>query len=254
MTARRAKQIIYGAFYLIIIIGIAAGIYYRFFRVTPSCFDHIQNEGEAGVDCGGPCAAVCAPSTEEIVVGGLSTFASSPGHYTFLARVENHADGLAARSFDYALDLEDASGTVLQSLPGNSFLYGGEVKYLVFPNISVPERFGHASLAIRNPEWVPAATMGLVPQFGNPLPVTGSAITSSTITVTGALTDGDVSAFQNVMIVAIFYGANGIPIGASETELNGIAPSQTETFSVSYPAVPNANPLLTKIYAYALRP
>jgi hypothetical protein len=253
MTVRRTKQLIYGAIYLLIVIGIVVGAYYRFFWVAPSCFDHIQNQGETGVDCGGPCAKVCAPTEETIVVGDLRAFASSPGHDTFLARIENHNPGLAARSFGYELDLVDASGAVLQSFFGNSFLYSGEVKYVVVPNVAVAGAFDHAALTVQNPDWIPAAQMGLIPQFGNPLPVTGNTVTSSTLTVTSALTDSDIAAFKNIVIVAIFYSVNGIPIGASETELDAIAPNQTEQIAVSYPAVPNINPLLTKIYAYALR-
>jgi hypothetical protein len=30
---------------------------------TPTCFDGIQNQGETGIDCGGPCPACCSPAT-----------------------------------------------------------------------------------------------------------------------------------------------------------------------------------------------
>ncbi len=260
MTARRAKQIVYGALYLIVVFGVLWGAYSLFARFAPpaapapACSGGVGGGGIVG-GAGGSAGAGCAPAgAGGIVVGALTTFVSGgPGHDTFLARVENHNIGFAARSFDYALELMDPSGTVLRSVPGSSFLYGGEVKYVVVPNVAAGA-FDHAALAVQNADWVPAADLGAPPQFGNPLAVTGSGITSSTITVTGALTDGDPAAFQNIVIVAVFYGANGVAVGASETELDAIAPGETEPFSVSYPAVPNVNPLLTKLYAYALRP
>ncbi len=255
MDVRTAKQAIYGALFLIIVVGIIAGVYFSFFRVTASCFDGIQNQGETGIDCGGPCATVCAPANlHDIVVGSVQSFASGPGHTTFLAEVENHNTGFAIRSFGYEFILYDASGNAIATVSGQSFIYAGEVKYIVLPNEATSAPVDHASLVIQNPAWTPAATLGLVPQFGNPLTITGGTVSSSTATVTGRITDGDVSSFTNILIVAIFYGVDGNPVGASQTELDAIAPNQTESFSVMYPAVPNMDPSLTKAYAYALRP
>ena len=53
-------------------------------------------------------------------------------------------------------------------------------------------------------------------------------------------------------MVAVFYDASGNPVGASQTKLDAIAPNQTESFSVTYPAAQTIDPALTKAYAYAL--
>ena len=252
------KQVIYGVLYLVVFVGVALGIYFLFFHTAPSCFDGAQNQGETGVDCGGPCAKVCVPATlPEIVVGNVRVFASSPGHYTFLAEVENHNTGFASPNFAYAFDLYDASGTLIGLVPGQSFIYASEVKYLLTPNVSVATTVHHAVLVMGSTTWTAGAAMGLVPQFGNsrgaPLPVTGTTISSSTIVVTGQVADSDSTAFTNVLVVAIFYDGDGNPVGASQTVLDAIAPNQTEDFSVTYPVAPSIVPSLTKVFAYALR-
>lgn len=257
MDTRRTKQLIYGGIYAIFWIAVIALVYFLFARPAPSCFDHIQNEGEQGVDCGGPCAKACIPSNLAAIVPltpGVYTFPATPGADTFLVEVENANSGFAAQSFDYNFDLYDASGTIVQSIPGQSFIYGSEVKYLLVVNQAVSSTFDHAQLSVSNVDWVPAATLGIVPQFGNPLPPTGSSISSSTITVTGELTDRDISAFQNILIVAVFRGDDNSVLGASQTEIDGIAPQQSQSFSVIYPNVPGIDPALTQFYAYALRP
>ncbi len=257
MTARSAKQVIYGAFYLIVLAAIAGGVYFIFVRNSAPSGPVAACAGGAN-GAGGASGAGCVPSgAAGIIVGELYDFSSGAGSYTFLARVENHETGFAAKSFDYALELEDASGTVTEAFSGTSFLYDGEVKYIVVPNISAGA-FDHASFVVENPDWVAARDFGPAPQFGNPLPVTGgnNGSGSGEITVAGTLEDGDPSAFSNITIVAILYGGNGAVVGASETELNAIAPGETEPFSVSYPAAaaPGVNPLLTQFYAYAARP
>src|ERR1700689_3190673 len=104
MDARRTKQLIYGAIYLAVLIVVITGIYFWFLKPAPSCFDHKQDGGETGVDCGGPCAAICTTGAVPIaLVPGtdVSSFLSNPGHYTFLAEVLNTNPGFAAQSFDY---------------------------------------------------------------------------------------------------------------------------------------------------------
>jgi hypothetical protein len=188
-------------------------------------------------------------------VGGVQSFVTSLGHYTFLAQIANANTDFGARSVGYSIDLYGgASSTLIASIPGQSFIYGGEVKYLLVPNLLVSTPFTNASLTIMNANiaWITSSTMGGVPQFVvqnlGPGP-----LSSSTVSVNGELTDNDASAFSNILIVGVFKDVNGNVIGASQTELDGIAPNQTETFSVSYPVTPDIDPSLTELYAYALR-
>ena len=258
MDLRTTKQIIYGTFYLIIWGIIIFAGYRIFFYAPPSCFDHIQNEGETGVDCGGPCAAACIPENLNTItpLAAPSVFVAAPGHYTVLGQVENANPGFAAHGFDYAFTLYDASGTVLATIPGHSFMYASEVKYLVAPNVMIAtDTVDHAALTIGDIDWIPGTTLGVVPDWGpqKEPQIIGSSANSSTVTVDGELTDDDVSAFNNILIVAIFKDASGDPIGASQTEIDSIAPNQTQTFSVIYPVSPTVAPALTTLYAYALR-
>ena len=256
MDARLAKQAIYGAFFLVILIGIVTAVYFKFLKPTASCFDAVQNQGEVGVDCGGPCSAVCLPSTLRniTIVGGVSVFPSSAGHDTLLTEVANPNSGFAAQAVNYRFDLFDATGTFISSVPGRSFIYANEVKYLLAANVAVPVPVDHAVLAMQDPTWTEAATLGLVPQFKNPLPVTGGAVSSSIITVNGRIVNSDITTFTNILIVAIFRGvAGGPPLGASQTKVDRLGPNEAQDFSVMYPAGPAIDPLLTQLYAYALR-
>ena len=90
--SRRVKQVVYGILYLAILGGIVTGIYFLLLKQPASCFDGIQNEGEAGIDCGGPCAVVCIPSTIQPLsaLGAVSVFAPvDANHATLLVQIEN---------------------------------------------------------------------------------------------------------------------------------------------------------------------
>jgi hypothetical protein len=258
MDLKRTKQLIYGTLYLVIWILIFFAVYRSFFYTAPSCFDGKQDQNETGVDCGGVCAKACIPTNLNTIsaITNPSVFASSPGHYTLLGQVANANPGYAAQTFTYEFDLYDAEGTLIGIVPGESFMYSAETKYLIAPNIAVAtDTVDHATLNVVDIAWTPGETMGHVPNWGpqGEPQVIGSNFASSTITVDGALTDDDLAAFNNILIVAIFKDANGNPIGASQTEVDSIQPNQTVDFSVSYPTNPVIAPALTTLYAYALR-
>lgn len=255
MDIRRAKQVIYGSFYLIVIGSILTAAWFSVVKPPASCFDARQNQGEEGVDCGGPCVLACIPANVQklVATGDVSLFPSTPGHYTLLAEVANRNAGFAVPLMEYKFDLYGATGTFLGSIPGTSYIYGGEVKYLLAPNVAVPADAVSAMLVIPPPTWVPSETLGVVPRFNNPLPITGSELSSSTITVHGRIVNGDIATFRNILVVAIFRGAAGTVFGASQTKVDRLAPNDAQDFSVMYPYDARIDPSLTQIYGYALR-
>jgi hypothetical protein len=258
--SRTVKQVIYGAIYLGVFFGIIAWVYFSYLKPAPTCFDNIQNQGEEGVDCGGPCAKVCTPTSIQpiAVMGDVTTFTTSPNRVTFLVRVVNANSDFAARSFDYRFDLynatgTNATGTLIQSISGQSFAYAGEVKYLIFPNEEVSSSVNRATFTAMNPEWAKSSDFGAAPQLVVQN-VKTETVSSSTIGAGGTLTNNDTSAFDKVTVIAIFKDAAGAPVGASQTELDNVAANGTYDFSVTYPATRNVNLAATEIVAYGLRP
>jgi hypothetical protein len=254
---RFAKQFIYGTFYVVIWALVIFAVRGFFFHSAVSCFDGKLDQGEQGVDCGGPCATACTAGVQPVAVLNTYTLASTPGHTTFLAKVANLNAALAAEYFAFSFDLRDASGTIVQSFPGGSFLYPNEVKYVALVNQTVAGGSDHPTaawtltIATATTQWVASSSFGASPNIAVQNIVT--QLGSSTALATGQLTDYDTSPFQSIFIIAVFKDAVGNPIGASQTELDNIAPNQTENFSVSYPAIPNINPSLTEVQAYAVR-
>lgn len=259
MSIRFAKKVVYAAFYIIIVVLIGWGVFGLFFHPTVSCFDHVQDQGELGVDCGGPCSTICTAGAQPLTVLSVNAFASTVGHDTFLAQVANPNANLAAQNFDYAFNLYDASGTLLQSIPGQSFLYGsqsgGAVKYLLLVNQPVPILVASIQLSVPTSTiaWVSSSSLGTAPQLisGN----VSTQVGSSTVVTSGQIIDNDTATFNHILIIAVFKNAQGNPIGASQTEIDQIAPGQSENFSVSYPATTAAdiNPAATQIEVDALR-
>lgn len=253
--SRRVKQIVYGIFYLVVLGIIVTGIYFLFLKPRPSCFDGIQNEGEQGVDCGGPCAKVCLPSTIQPIsaLSAVRVFPLAGGSVTVLAQLENANPDYAALSFNYVVTLYGADGsTAVATFDGTSYAYADETKYLILPNEPISATTSRADIAVSNIQWMPASQMGSAPKFAF-TNIENIAGANGLVSVSGNITDRDVSSFSNIIIVAVFKDAAGTPVGASQTELDALAPGETQNFSISYPLVPNEDISATDIEAYAER-
>ncbi len=74
-----------------------------------------------------------------------------------------------------------------------------------------------------------------------------------TLAVSGQITNDDLAALRNITVVAIFKDQFGNAAGVSQTVIDGLAPQETQNFSVSYPASPNINLAATEVHAYAWR-
>ncbi len=247
MSTRRAKQLIYGTLYLLIVLILCAGIYGIF--VLPF------------ITASTPAActpSTCAPtSTAPIAASIVSTFVTSPGHDTFLAQLQNANANYGATLVSYELNFDDASGTVLQSIPGQSFIYPSQNKYILFPNETVPAVYDHVVLVVTGAEWLASATMGA----SDPGSAAGgfaqqniqASVGPTTVSVGGQLVNTGVASYAQVIVMAFFKDAGGTIIGASQTELQNVSAGATNNFSVIYPNEPNVNPAVNQIVVYALR-
>lgn len=235
---RRAKQIIYGVFYFIVLAGIFTGFYFLYLRPKPIV----------------PCVDCLPSAIQPITAGTVAVFTPTAGHATLLVRVVNWNTDVGASTFSYTFTAYDASGTNLGSISGSSFAYPDETKYIVMPNEAVSGTVAVADFSVGVVQWVASSTTGTAPNFAftnvATAPIAGS---SSTIAATGEITNDDNAALQNITVVAIFKDQYGNPAGVSQTVIDGLQPQETQNFSVSYPAEPNINLSATEVHAYSRR-
>jgi hypothetical protein len=247
MSTRRAKQLIYGTFYLLIVLAVCAGIY--FILVLPSV------TASAPVAC---TPSTCAPtSTAPIAASIVSTFVTGSGHDTFLAQFQNANADFGAPLVNYELDFDDASDTVLQSIPGQTFIYPRQNKYILLPNEIIPAAYDHMAFVVTGVEWLASNTMGAVDPGiapgGFALQNVQASVASTTVAVGGQIVNTGVASYAQVIVMVLFKDGDGNVVGVSQTEVDNVAAGATNDFSVIYPAEPNVNPAVNQILVYALR-
>lgn len=124
---------------IIILIILAFSIYklYPYIFPKPTCFDHIQNGLEDGVDCGGGCQLICETAILPVEIKSVRAIETEKDLYDLVAIVQNKNndkepnDGLMT----YRFSIYDKAGTLIKSIDINSELMLGQSFPVIIQNI-----------------------------------------------------------------------------------------------------------------------
>ncbi|MBS3902907.1 MAG: FxLYD domain-containing protein [Anaplasmataceae bacterium] len=249
--SRQLKQLLYGGFYLGIIIFFIIPFYNAFLKPTPSCFDKVQNQNEEGVDCGGVCSQICLPA--DLAPISLAErpriFTPFPGRLSILVALKNPNAEYGA-NLQYKIFLEDATGQVLGVTTQDEVLFSSQIKYILLPNFSLEgaDKVTQARVEVLYTDWLPQAFISQ-PRVSLRNEITQEE--EGVIRVRGTVVNEDIKAAERVNIVALIVNEWGGTLGASATVLENLAPGEVREFSISHPKVPNVNFDETKVFIAA---
>lgn len=216
MDARLIKQIIYGGFYFVIAAIIAFYLYSAFV---------LQTEPTSVVS-----------SLAPLSVGNERLVSLPFGTTSLIAKIVNPNLSFGAEEFDYTWELYDASGNHLRSLPGNSFIYPGEVKYVAVSDIGAGlENASSVRLTLgdsKNWNWLPLVSFSK-PNIILMRPETD--VSGGRMQRTGTLINNEPFAFSKVRIVGIIFDFLGREAAVSETELRDVRAFEERFFSLNFP-------------------
>jgi hypothetical protein len=249
---RLVKQLLYGLLYIAVFIGIPIGIYFALLKPAPTCWDGVQNGKEEGVDCGGNCPRACIPANLQPLQAfkGVKVMPLDAAHASVLVEVTNPNVDYAAPQFWYAIMFTDGTGAT-STLSGSSYIYGGEVRDLVFPNLAFEgDAVKEAAAVFSVPQWVPASV------WRRPALRIQHAATErkdGQLGVVGELVNDDSTGFPSVEVVAVFRGRFGEVAGVSRTVLENVLPGEPRAFTVLHPDIPGAELGATNVALSAVR-
>lgn len=230
---RLAKQITFGFIFLLIAGFFSWFVYVNFIQPPPSCFDNKKNQNETGVDCGGPCTPCEIKYLKEIQVsqGWPKWFKTADSASGIIAEIYNPNPDWAAVSFSYQFDIKDQFGSLLKTVSGNSFIYGGELKYLIEPVVNVDlKKITSVDLKISNPKWVSindfkkpeVEIQDIKTEKKDMLYVSGKAVNRSEFD------------FKNTIVYALVYNKNGEFLAASRTIIDSLDKFSSSNFKISF--------------------
>ena len=254
MPRRLRKQILYGVFYLLVLALIGGGVYLAFFKPAISCYDKIKNQDEVEVDCGGVCSGLCVPIRAKPIesVGQILVLYPESDSMSILAQIKNPNPDYAAKYFTYAFSFYDDTNNPIRVFQGTSFMYPGETKYILVPNVPSVD-FLRVEFSAENIDWVPAKNEHGAPRVS----IVGPEVNPTEdgrLVIEGTIVNNDVVILVNIAVLATFGGPLGQTSGASQTEVIGLSPGEARAFSIVHPGLENIDLTATKIFIYAQRP
>lgn len=204
-----------GVFILLVLVSVPLFLYVN---RDPTCTDNILNQGEDGVDCGGPCPELCHMGNEGLIVDWARVFRVDDGVYDMGALVENTNKGEGATEAIYHFKMYDERNILIAERFGKTFILPDN-KWVVFEgNVSTGERTPrHAFIDFPDDiSWlrtdlqtvdIPDISVRdqLYAEVGGMPRVTATLVNKSPFPV------------ENIEVVAVLSDAGGTAIGLSRT-------------------------------------
>ncbi|MEK7624436.1 MAG: hypothetical protein AAB404_01775 [Patescibacteria group bacterium] len=251
MTPRLVKQLLYGAFYFLVIFAIFWLIYVFFLKPIPTCFDKIKNQGEAGTDCGQPCSPCEITRLKPLTVNWAVSVPAREDEISLLAEIANPNPDFGAQSFFYEFKVIGPFGALLKNIKGQSFIYAGEKKYLIEPPIKINlQDVSRVELSIEKENTVWQSEKEIAKSNLDTRSIK-TEITDKNVMVKGLIKNEGPLLISQIKILAIIYNRQNNISGASFTTLTGLKGFEERFFSIELPKNNNAAQLdlnQTKIF------
>ena len=208
----------------LIVIAFSSFVFSLLFYRAPSCTDHIQDQGEAGIDCGGPCPYLCTAQEQPPTVLFTQALSDGSGRTDVIASVENKNADAAAQNIPFTIMLYGAGEALLKEVPGTLDLPPGATVPVYVPGVFYGEPVTSAFLDIASssPRWFAMMTDPRVIPSVTKTSIGGSP---SAPRVEAVFMNPSVADLTNVRAIVFVHGVSGNIIAASQT-IVPVIPSQ----------------------------
>lgn len=238
------RQITY---FLVFVVIIFTAAYFIWKGVTkPTCSDGRRNQGEEGIDCGGPCQEKCLGEVKELYTDWTKIFEISKGKYDVAALIKNNNLFLALPSLKYQFKFYDKNNILIGIKEGETFITPGEIFPIFETGIDVGSRIPSRVFIEfeNNPGWqrIEKEKPSLVvskKQFFNELPFPRLIIT---------LENKSISVVNNISVAAVLYDEDKNAKGVSLTTVDSIVGESSQEVVFTWPQLFDKEPSSTEIF------
>lgn len=229
----KRQLVIIGVLFAVILIPVVFSIYS--WLPTASCQDNRRNQGEEGIDCGGPCTPCALKNPENLDVFWTRFVSVREGSYDAVAEVKNPNIKLGAEEFEYEFQFFDDADILVARRVGRSFMFPAETAHFVESNIMTGRTISRVLFAVRDVRW--AFTNRVPPDVAvGDRKLTVSAEKQET-TLTATLLNRSLRDLKEVAVSAFVFDRQENVLAVSKTvEKDLLAGSERQIF-FSWPRV-----------------
>jgi len=232
---RALKQLAYFLFFAIVIGSISGGLYI-WLRTEATCFDGVKNQGEEGIDCGGPCANICLESLTDMKVLGSELIKIEENDYDFIAKINNPNLEHGAGNAKYRVELKDSSESVVKTINGEFHILPGQTRYIFISPIQTDTEVVDAEMTIIDFNWQQLTDFSVGDIKLTVRRKEYTEINSGTIfgKVEGVVFNDSEFDFDRVEVLVVLYDVSDDVIAAGTTNVRTLLSSKENFYEVSW--------------------
>lgn len=243
MSWRLKKQLTYLVMFLAVLVLI--GFYFYAKSQQPTCFDGKQNQGEEGIDCGGPCAISC--EVKELLPIRTETFpviTYPDKSFDLLGVVENPNRGWVLRNALAVFYLYDQFNRLQDKITaGKISILPREVRYVTVLNLNkLDYPVGKVELKIEYDltQWQKTSLDFL------PVSLINQQIKDNTFFAEISNPTGET--FRNLELIIRFFDQENNLVGITRSIIQEVKPFETMPISLTLPPADNISDFETSLH------
>lgn len=223
---------------ILLIIASPFAVVFFFFgsRVFPSasCEDNRKNQGEIGVDCGGPCAPCELKNPKSISLLWARFVAVEENAYDAAAEIQNPNEILSSSNLEYEFTLFDGPVPIAVRR-GKTFILPQEKIHIVEPNMRTSREATRVELRILKLDWQfrQESKPSLVIEKRDYKVLDTNGKKKSLVETT--LANRSPRAFHNVEVVALLLDKNENLLGVNKVIIESLAAGSKEKVTFIWP-------------------
>ncbi len=257
MTWAQRRKLAYVMGVLLVLVGLLALVVRQTTKVAPTCYDGKQNQGEVGIDCGGPCTFYCRDELADPKVRWVRTFEIRPGIVHAVAYIEHTYPTAAARTMRYSFKLYDDKNTLIAERTGSTFV--GPMGRTAIVETLI--KTGNVAPALVRFSVIPPLPWEKIPASYSQVVIKTDRTALESLTdstrLTATIDNTSRTSFRDVDVVAILYDADDNAVTASKAYLKTLPGQSAQQVVFTWPfampvpierieVIPRVNPFTSK--------
>ncbi len=217
--------------YLLILVIVAGGIYLLIKLKLPSCSDGIQNQGEEGIDCSGPCSPCPWQLQKDLEVILAEAVETQDNYSDLIAKIRNSNKEYGAESFSYVFDIYDFKGNLVLSKQGSSYILPQETKYIIEQKVLVQSKIYNVEFRVVHIPW-----QKLVDYEEPELLIRNLDFKQldNTSRLSGTLENRGNYDFDRIDIYSVLFDARSDIVGVGKTEARTVLSKGSRYFEINW--------------------
>ncbi|OGZ33271.1 MAG: hypothetical protein A2V69_01930 [Candidatus Portnoybacteria bacterium RBG_13_40_8] len=230
MTHYIQKQLSILFVFLTILLATGVGVYFLFTPQGETCYDGIQNQGETGIDCGGPCGSCPGPRLLKIISENF--IPTIENNFDLVAKVENPNRNWGIESINYKFNLYNNNGQLIGSKEGITYVLPDETKYIIEQRFYSEIEIASMNFELNNASWQNLKDFN---ELQLKIRNSGYQLVDGEYRLTGNVENKSDYNLDTIEIIGLLFDEGQKIVAVGKTSINTFMIGETRSFIIEWP-------------------